>query len=48
MFLAGKRLPTEAEFEKSCQGGGEDLLYPWGHEEVPNGVHQANIWQVLI
>jgi formylglycine-generating enzyme required for sulfatase activity len=42
---AGKKLPTEAEFEFAARGGLDGVEFAWGDELSPGGQMMANTWQ---
>jgi formylglycine-generating enzyme required for sulfatase activity len=42
---AGKRLPSEAEWEVAARGGEVGLTFPRGNQLEEGGCHHCNVWQ---
>jgi sulfatase modifying factor 1 len=42
---AGKRLPTEAEWERAARGGLEGAAFTWGNQDHARSRLMANTWQ---
>nr|XP_045620600.1 formylglycine-generating enzyme-like isoform X2 [Procambarus clarkii] len=41
----GKRLPTEAEWERACKAGIHELIFSTGDKYMPNNQFRASMWQ---